>query len=808
MEKHVELLAPAGGLEQLKAAVYNGADAVYFGGEKFSARAKAANFTREDLIKARRITARYGVRLYCAINTMLFDEELEEALGYVAELEALGVDALIIQDLGLLSLIRKRFPDMELHSSTQMSIQNHYGLDHLKQLGVKRAVLPRETSLRDLERLKDRGIELEAFVHGAICICFSGQCLMSSMIGGRSGNRGACAQPCRLKYALVDLETGKTLTEDSSALLSPKDMMLINSMDQLIDAGITSFKIEGRMKTPEYVATIVRHYRKAIDQALEGKPRELEAEEEKEIAQVFSRDFTDAYLKGESGKDLMNPKKPNNRGVLLGRVQSSRAGKAEVLLKSPLELGDKISIWTTKEGRINLSVDRILKDGASVGQASPGEQVTLDIGARVGLGDRVFRMESAALKRQVREQIEAHEADEKIRLDVLVRGRVGEPLELRFTDEDGGSVTVRGEQLLEEARKHPLDEEGFRSQMRLGDTDYLLGQVQMEAGPVMVPKSVLNSLRREAVEALEEERQKRLEPRPLDWEEEPAARAGDAPLRVSVLVETVEKARIALDLGADDVILPLLNFRAAGSRDEEVERFLDEVEEAVRSRIVFELPRILREEDLPIVETLLEKWIPRVGGFKAHTLDQAVLLRRLGAKTIHGDASLNAANPESVRFFREEMGVDVLELSRELNLSQLAFLPREGQLPLYGVQELMVMEHCILGSELGKGACRRSRYALRDRKDVDFPVLADGLGKNHIFNGRVLMLTEDVGTLLAMGFRNFSLSFVLRPPEEMRRVLRAYLGMLRGTLTLEEGCRILLEGATGYTKGHYHRGVL
>lgn len=807
MQKYIELLAPAGGLEQLKAAVYNGADAIYFGGEKFSARAKAANFGREELIKARRITSRYGVKLYCAINTMLFDNELQEALEYIGELALIGIDALIIQDIGLMDLVRSRYPEMEIHSSTQMSIQNHHGLDFLKSRGVTRAVLPRETSLADLGLMKERGIELEVFVHGAICICFSGQCLMSSMIGARSGNRGACAQPCRLQYSLMDLASGKQLTEDSSALLSPKDMMLINSIDKLIDAGVTSFKIEGRMKTPEYVATIVRYYREAIDKALAGEVIVLSPEDNKEIAQVFSRDFTDGYLRGESGKELMNPRKPNNRGVLLGRVQNYAGGKAEILLKSPLEVGDKVSVWTTKEGRVNISVDRILLDGSTVPSAAPGQLVTLDIPKRVNRDDRVFRIEAVALRRQLQEQIGAHEGDEKIALDVLVRGQVGEPLEITFQDEEGCSAVVRSEQLLEQAQKHPLEEEGFRAQMRLGDTEYSLRNIDLETGPVMVPKSILNSLRRQGTALLEEQRKDswQLPDIRLDL---PSFPKTDAELKVTVLAETPEKIRLALELGADFATIPLAGFRHAGLDAAGLEGFLKGCKEEEREKVIIELPRIVREQELAGVEESIRKVLPYAGGFRAHTLDQIWWLRELGVERIHGDSSLNVANSFSYRFFKEELGLAELELSRELNLSQLVGMPKGAQLPLFGVQELMVLEHCILGSELGKGACKRSLYGLKDRKDVIFPILVDGLGKNHILNGRVLLLTEELEALKRMGFRHFSLNFILREEGEMRRILETYLGLLRGTLPMEAGARRLLSMVSGFTKGHYNRGVL
>lgn len=809
MQKAIELLAPAGGMEQLKAAVYNGADAVYFGGERFSARSKANNFTRKDLLLARRITQKNGVRMYCAINTLLFDDELEEALEYIGYLEKVGIDALIIQDIGLLSLVRKHFPGMEIHSSTQMSIQNHFGLEFLKGMGVKRAVLPRETSLEDLKGMKDLGIELEVFVHGAICISFSGQCLMSSMIGGRSGNRGACAQPCRLQYQLIDHKTGEKLVEDTAAFLSPKDLMLINSMGELIDAGITSFKIEGRMKTPEYVATIVKHYRKAIDSVLAGEELNLKPEDNKEIAQVFSRDFTEGYLKGNSEKELMNVHKPNNRGVLLGRVIQARGGQAEIRLSGFLEVGDKISVWTTKEGRVNSTVDRIRKEGQEVRSGDPGEIVVLDIPKRVNRDDRVFRLESAKLTRMIQEEIETHEGEEQCVLDAWVEGTVGKPLVINWRTEDGLETTTTSENPMEEAIKHPLTEESFREQMRFGETDYMLGMVSFDAGSIMVPKSTLNHLRRSAVENLDVLRKASLDHLPIRITQYQGNRKDAGSKKsISVMVETLEKLELLKDAPVEWIIYPLMNYKHLGIKTDE---FVDYLQKQAGSdwlgKLVIELPRIIREEEIGKVEENLRKVLPYVGTFRAHTVDEIMLLRHHGVTRIHGDGTLNVTNHATFDYFRNVLGCEVLEYSKELNLAQLKGMSPYGQLEIFGLVELMILEHCIIGTEIGKGHCKDRIYALKDRKEIEFPILIDRLGKNHIINSKTLMLLEELKVLLDFGYKELYLNMVYRNPLEMMAVLTVYQGLIQGNLPVEKGVDQLKGLIGNYTKGHYNRGV-
>lgn len=803
--KRPELLAPAGGIEQLKAAVYHGADAIYFGGERFSARAKAANFTREELIAARILTRRRGVRMYCAINTLLFADEMEDALSYIAWLDALGIDALIIQDLGLLSMVRKHFPGMEIHSSTQMSVANHHGLDLLKELGVARAVLPRETSLEDLRLLKDHDIETEIFVHGAICICFSGQCLMSSMIGGRSGNRGACAQPCRLKYSLMDRDTGEVLRDEMASLLSPKDMMLLPHMKELIALGVDSFKIEGRMKTPEYVATVVRHYRKAIDEAMEGRTYELNDQAQGEIAQVFSRDFTDAYLMGESGPALMNINKPNHRGVLLGRVRQASRGRAEVQLKAPLQLHDKLSIWTTKEGRVNFTADRIEGlDGKSLEMARAGEIVVLFLPKPVNREDRVFRVESVALKQRVASENASMDEEGLIQLSAVLKGSPGDHPILFLDDEDGFHCQATHEYILQEAIQHPLTEESFREQMRLGGTGYLLREVTLEAPSVMMPKSVLNQLRREGIRLLQESREAALQPEKIAYRA--PVLESSSPLELSIQVETVEKLRTLGDLTLHRIHYPLMNYRNLGSSRKELLDFLAEGS-PVNEKLILELPRIIREEELSQVVAAVEQTKAFVRGYRVHTLDGIRLLRSAGIREILGDASLNITNPDAFSFYLEEMGLQGTEYSKELNLSQLSGLDRRGQLQLFGRAELMVLEHCLIGSELGKGACRKRSYALKDRMEAEFPILADDLGKNHIFNSKTLLLAEEAEQLQSLGFGRFFLNLTGFNLEDSSKIAALYLAMLQGKTGFHQGGDKLKNLVKDYTKGHYYRGV-
>ncbi|MCI0502106.1 MAG: U32 family peptidase [Fusobacteria bacterium] len=809
MIKHIELLAPAGGYDQLKAAVYSGADAIYFGGSRFSARSKANNFTVDEIIKARRLTNKYNVKMYCAINTLIKDDEIEDALNYIGFIYKIGIDAFIIQDLGLLKLVLEYFPDIEIHSSTQLSIQNSYGLKLLKNLGIKRAVIPREVSFKDIQSLAKEGIELEMFVHGAICISFSGQCLMSSMIGGRSGNRGSCAQPCRLKYDLIDYNSKEKLTECPSAILSPKDMMLIENMQELIDAGVTSFKIEGRMKTPEYVAAIVKYYREAIDKALNKEKFILTKDKNDEIAQVFSRDFTSEYLYGRSGKELMNANKPNHRGVLLGRIKSYNSGKIEVLLKTNLDKGDKLSVWTTKEGRVNFKADKILLNDREVTRGKIGDVVVLDSPKRVFEGDRIFKIESIHLKIEMEKQFKEKENDELIPLKISVKAKAGEQLLLVFIDGLGNQTTVTSADRLELANKHPVTENSVKEQIRLGDTDYYLDSLIMDADPVMVPKSLLNNLRREAINNLMSYRQV-TEYLKIKLEMPKNIREDSENMvpRFTVKVENTDKLKEALKTKAQYISLPMFSFQSIGDSFDSIISYISQLSSLEKDKIILELPRIIREEDLFKVKEKILSAKKYINNYLVHTLDGVQLVKELGAGNIHASSGLNIFNNYSYLFLKDKFGLKEFEYSKELNLSQLKVIAKGGQLQIFGIIELMILEHCIIGTQLGIGRCKSKVYALKDRIGAEFPIIVDNLGKNHIINNRVLMLTDEIELLKKYGFYSYNLNFTLRPKEEIFYITNLYMQFMNNKITKESLQLNLIEKVGNYTKGHYNRGVM
>ena len=550
----IELLAPAGSREALVAAVESGADAVYLAGNMFGARAYADNFDEEGMREAIRFAHLRGVHVHVTVNTIMDSRELPELKKYLRFLHEAGADAVLVQDLGAARLVRETVPELPMHASTQMTVHNLDGVRALEALGFSRVVLSREVTLEAVRHICAQAkAEIEVFVHGALCVCYSGQCLMSSMIGGRSGNRGRCAQPCRLPYTLVD-EKDNDLLGDSAGkyLLSPRDMNTINLLPELLDAGVTSLKIEGRMKRPEYVAVAVGCYRRAVDSYLSGSFAVPE-EDSRALAQIFNRDFTTAYLEKKQGRNMMSDKRPNNRGLMLGRVQeyyplTVDSGQAVLRLATDLRQGDQVDFWVKVGGRVTATVqelqlvtggkskqkiagknkqnrnqqakrgkkgrqDKEDKQGnslnpqslVSVEKAAAGDMVVLTIKGRVFPGDRAFKVYDADMMEAAKAMYNTGAPVRRSGVRAVVRAAVGQPLFISLTDEAGRTAEAETEFIGQEAMKRPLTEEAVAKQIgRLGTSIFALTELKTEiCGNVMVPISEINEARRRCVEKLE-----------------------------------------------------------------------------------------------------------------------------------------------------------------------------------------------------------------------------------------------------------------------------------------------------------------
>jgi putative protease len=516
----IELLAPAGDWDCMRAAVANGADAIFFGVEKFNARARANNFQMDELPEIMAFLHSYGVKGFLTFNILVFEDELPEAKVLIDACIDAGVDAVIVQDLGLVKMIRDISPDFPIHGSTQMTITSPEAVEFTKPWSMERVVLGRENNLKQIKMIGDQAkLPMEVFVHGALCVSYSGQCLTSEMWGGRSANRGECAQACRLPYDLM-VDGEQKPMGDVAYLLSPKDLAAIDIVPELIEAGVTSFKIEGRLKSPEYVANVVSKYRKAIDQYFAGDRTGPSKEEVRELQQSFSRGFTHGFLDGTNNKKLVEGTFPKSRGVYLGRVEQILRDGVVCKIEAPLKRGDGIVFDAgdpTKKEEGGRVYDVRRKGVKLEGEAEEGWIIDIVPGRndvnlqKVHVGDRIWKTSDPALDRRLRQTYETEKPYKVFPVHVKVEGRVGEPLRTWWTDvQKGVTIQVESELLLEEAKKRPMDATLLEEQLgRLGGTLFQLEQLDVNLeGDVIVPMRELNALRRQAVEQLEGERPK------------------------------------------------------------------------------------------------------------------------------------------------------------------------------------------------------------------------------------------------------------------------------------------------------------
>lgn len=818
--KKIELLAPAGSWEALEAAVNAGADAVYMGGKAFGARQYASNFDREEMTRAVYFAHMHRVRLYITVNTLVDDSELKELADYLLFLNNVGVDGIIVQDLGVIRLARKIVPELPLHASTQMTVTNSGGVEFAVQAGLERTVLARELSLEEIKAACDVGTEIETFIHGALCVCYSGQCLMSSLIGGRSGNRGRCAQPCRLPYKLVNKDGEDMLAGKDAGqyLLSPKDMNTLSILPQLIKTGVISYKIEGRMKRPEYVAVVVDAYRRAIDTYLAGD-YQVPQQDFANIEQIFNRDFTTAYLTERPGKKMMSDRRPNNRGVLIGRVAKldKAKNKAVVKLEKELHLGDGLEFWVSIGGRVGTTVTEMRKNGQEASVGYPGEQVMIDVPNGVRLNDRVFRTLDSALMSYA-QQFFGSDAKRRIPVDAVVTAKLGEPMKVVLTDEEGNVGYGETEFIVEPAMKRALTDDTVRKQIdRLGTTEYCLNSLTFEHDEnVMVPMSEMNEARRKAAEMLDAARLEAFAPARTQGHqisEKLVPEAKGSRSKHSLLTvhcDTVAKAEAALNAGADRILFGGDSFSSKFISEDDY-RQVAELARKAGKEFAFATPRIVKENQLQYFNKLFALWNELCPDY-VYINNNGLWLLASKYENLHlwADNSLNIYNVQSLEFWREQ-GAKGGVLSAELTMGQVEHLAAVAPVPVeclvQGRIEMMVSEYCVGGSFLGgldKGACSfncREQLFLSDRKDAKFPVATDQYCRMHILNAHDLSMLTNVKHMENIGVNSLRIDARSYDTEETAKLVFMYKSVLRGELEVKENM-------PQTTRGHYFRGVL
>jgi putative protease len=810
-----ELLAPAGDWEALRAAVANGADAVYFGLSAFNARHRAANFTAEELPEVIRYLHRRNVRGYVTFNTLIFSDELPESVRLLTAIADAGADAVIVQDLGLARLIHRLAPDLPVHGSTQMTLTEPRGIAFVRRLGVERVILARELSVADIERLAGQtDMPLEVFVHGALCVAYSGQCLTSEAVGGRSANRGQCAQACRLPYEMYVDGTKRDLG-DRAYLLSPQDLAAYDLIEPLVKLGICCFKIEGRLKSAQYVAVTTQTYRAALTAALTGQAFRLLPEGQRDLAQSFSRGLTHGFLDGVNHQLLVHGRFPKSRGVRVGTVASKSAAGVLVELAGPGELvkpGDGVVFdeGHPEQDEQGGRVYQVKPVSPRPGQSRKARRVELIFGrgdinlAALTPGSLVWKTDDPALRRRLEHSYAHDRPARRARVDVTVRGAAGQALTVTARDDAGREIAVSGGGLLERAVKFPLTAEVVREQFgRLGDTPFELGEVRAElAEPVMVPKSVLNELRRQVVARLLElrdqgERHPVAEPDVLERMRREILSAPSPPApatpRLYVLTRTLDQLDAVL---AWEPPAPLQRPALVYCDFEDVRRYRDAVLRARAAGVPVGLAT------LRITKPGEEGFLRQIAGYGA----DALLVRNLAglalfreeapAAALVGDFSLNVANELTAALLAEE-GLVRFVPGYDLNWEQLTALlarstPGLFEIVLHQHMPMFHMEHCVFAAFLSSGKdwrdcgrpCDRHRVDLRDRVGADNPVVADAGCRNTVFNAFAQTAAEFVPRMLALGLRHFRVELLRETAEQVPPLLDRYARVLAG---LEDG---------------------
>lgn len=828
MIKKVELLAPAGSWESFIAAVENGADAVYMGGKLFSARHYADNFDDDMLGRALDYAHPRGVKIYLTVNTLLHDDELEQAVKLVEEAYTLGVDGIIVQDMGLASLLRELFPGLSLHASTQSVIYNAEGVEEALREGYERVVLARELSIAEIEGIRSRTTaELEVFVHGALCVCYSGQCLMSSIIGGRSGNRGKCAQPCRQKYSLSSTESPK---ETTGYLMSTKDIAAVEDLGKLIKAGVTSFKIEGRMKSPEYVATVVKIYRKYLDKALKGAAEPIDKQDFENLAQIFNRGgFSKGYLYGQTGRDMVGPEKPKNWGLPIGEVVSSAPSNETVTVKltDKISIGDGVEIWNGDEESPGNIITDIRIKGRHTDTAYAGE--TAELGAlrgRVTPGNKVFRTSQKALLKEARQSFEGR-AVRQSPIYGLFTASEGVTSALKVWDEEGNTVELTGEKEIEKARNKPTTSERLLEQLyKTGGTPFYFKELKtnIEDG-LMLPVSEINELRRKALQDLEkksvESKRRNLAEKYEEKKESLFNFPGNSRnvsqnKMISAFFYKTEDETVFEDMGADRYYFPfecILNDKKA----EKLKKLINEVED-----VYLTLPPVVKGNYSKLMENNIDKAVNL--GIKGLLLPNISMLNmgfeKKGIKLM-GDSFLNVFNSASLKVLQEK-GLEGTCLSHELTIDEIRDLKSNPgfikEVAVYGRLPLMVSEYCPVGSFAGgrtkdkkcNNACQRGEYVLTDKKGARFSVLCNPIDcRSTILNNNVLFLWDTVSDLAKCDVDIFRLMFYDEDEERRAELVALHRQLAQGHRDVAEKYKDLAAEIknSGFTKGHFHRGV-
>ena len=804
-----ELLAPAGDWVCAKAAVENGADAIYFGLDRFNARMRGANFTAADLPELMDFLHQRGVKGYLTLNTLIFPAELPAAEQYLKTALRAGVDAVIVQDIGICRLIRHLSPDWPIHASTQMTVTSAAGVEFAHELGCNLVVLARECAIADIQKIQTQlsaqhlNLPLEIFVHGALCVAYSGQCLTSESLGGRSANRGECAQACRLPYDLI--ADGQLVDlRDRQYLLSPQDLAGLELLPEIVRAGVSCLKIEGRLKAPEYVASVTGLYRKAIDQLATTPTTTVEPTDRYQLEMAFSRGLATGWLGGINNQTLVHAEYSNKRGVLVGEVIQVRAREVTVQIATTVKPGDGVVFGladrTAVGGRI-YTVTPLTKN--SVVLTFNWDDVDLSL---VRVGDRLWKTSDPELEKQIRQTYSGDKVRATQPLNLAVWGAIDRPLTVTATDRQGHQVQVDSAMPLAIAHNQPLTNAKLRQQLgRLGGTPFELGTLTCDLpSHGMLPVSELNRMRRLLVAQLLE-----LRGQSARWQINesadgrdllPRVAKPDQPVILRVLVRTLPQLEAALESQIAQIYCEFTDpshYRSAGRL-------------AAKQTEIFAVPpRITKPGERWTLEQISTC---QPAGYLVRNYDQLDFWQ--GQRCI-GDFSLNVANALTADYLQRRYGLERITASYDLNITQLldflaTYSPSQIEVTIHQHMPMFHMEHCVFCAFLSQGSdytncgrpCDSHQVELRDRIGTSHILQADVGCRNTLYNGQAQTGAEYVQQLLAAGVRNWRLEFLRESAAAVTTTISHYQQLMAGEITGTQLWQSLqLSNQLGVTRG-------
>lgn len=744
-----ELLSPAGDFETLKQAIHNGCDAIYLGGKKFGARKFASNFDNEEMIKAIRYCHLYGVKIYVTVNTIIYESEINEVIDYIRFLHKNKVDAIIMQDIGLITLVRSIFPNLEIHASTQLHTHNNNQIKLLEKLGIKRVVVAREMSLEEINKL-DTNLEIEAFIHGALCVCYSGQCLFSSLVLNRSGNRGECAGICRLPFSLY--ENDKEIKTEGKYLLSPKELNTLSHIKELMESNITSFKIEGRMKSPTTIGFITRLYRMMIDKYENNEELLITDQELENLKLLFNRGFTDGYLFNSYGKKLMNIKSPNHIGIEIGKVIEVNKDKIKIKLDKPLSQEDGIRFLNEDKGMIiNFMYN---SKGLLINKASINEIIEVD--NKVGLKKPGIVVKT--IDHNLILELEKYN-EKKISISMQANISLDKGFYLEITDDKNSIIKTKN--IVFQAINNPTTKERVKEQLeKLGNTPFKIKDISINIPDnVFIPIKDINDLRREIVADLIKLREESgVDFKELEVKNSELAIKDSNKINLNVLVRNEEQLKVCLEEDIDTIYVTDRNL---------YDKYKDLNNIYLRLERVNPKPFDYNNEKLLITET---------GSLKYAVNNH-----------IFTDYYLNVVNSYFIKYLVNN-NIKRITLSPEISIEEIKNLKNNlnnlslCEIIIYGRLEVMVMKYCPLNMIVNNnkypcGICKNGKkYYLLDRNNEKYPLLHSN-EVTHILNYK----KQDINNLedyIRLGINNYRIELYEEDKIEARKVIKKVKNLL------------------------------